>query len=56
MTIATRVQRVDHPARFSWIEASNQFRMVCEPDPHQLGQHHRAVGRWKAEASEDVKE
>jgi len=30
MTIATRVQRVDHPARFSWIEASNQFRMVCE--------------------------
>jgi len=30
MTIATRVQRVDHPARFSWIEGSNQFRQVCE--------------------------
>ncbi len=30
MTIATRVQRVDHPARFSWIEASNQFRQVFE--------------------------
>ena len=30
MTIATRVQRVDHPARFSWIEATNQFRQVCE--------------------------
>lgn len=30
MTFATRVQRVDHPARFSWIEASNQFRQVCE--------------------------
>jgi peptide/nickel transport system substrate-binding protein len=30
MTIATRVQRVDHPARFSWIEAANQFRQVCE--------------------------
>ena len=30
MTIATRVQRVDHPARFSWIEAVNQFRQVCE--------------------------
>ncbi len=30
MTIATRVQRVDHPARFSWIESVNQFRQVCE--------------------------
>lgn len=30
MTIATRVQRVDHPARFSWIEAANQWRQVCE--------------------------
>jgi peptide/nickel transport system substrate-binding protein len=30
MTIASRVQRVDHPARFSWIEAPNQFRQVCE--------------------------
>jgi peptide/nickel transport system substrate-binding protein len=30
MTIATRVQRVDHPARFSWIEPVNQFRQVCE--------------------------
>jgi peptide/nickel transport system substrate-binding protein len=30
MTIASRVQRVDHPARFSWIEAANQFRQVCE--------------------------
>ncbi len=57
MTIATRVQRVDHPARFSWIEASNQFRMVCEyltrtnwdniTEPWLLE-------RW--EASADVKE
>jgi len=57
MTIATRVQRVDHPARFSWIEASNQFRMVCEyltrtnwdniTEPWLLES-------W--EASEDVKE
>jgi peptide/nickel transport system substrate-binding protein len=30
MTIGTRVQRVDHPARFSWIESVNQFRQVCE--------------------------
>ncbi len=30
MTIATRVPRVDHPARFSWIEGVNQFRQVCE--------------------------
>ncbi len=29
-TIATRVQRVDHPARLSWIEAANQLRQVCE--------------------------
>ncbi|MBN2302939.1 MAG: ABC transporter substrate-binding protein [Anaerolineae bacterium] len=30
MTIATRVPRVDHPARFSWIEGVNEFRQVCE--------------------------
>lgn len=30
MTIATRVQRMDHPARLSWIEAVNQWRAVCE--------------------------
>jgi peptide/nickel transport system substrate-binding protein len=30
MTIGTRVPRVDHPARFSWIEGVNQFRQVCE--------------------------
>jgi peptide/nickel transport system substrate-binding protein len=30
MTIASHVQRVDHPARFSWIESVNQFRQVCE--------------------------
>ena len=30
MIIATRVQRVDHPARYSWIEVANQFRQVCE--------------------------
>lgn len=30
MTIATRVPRVDHPARLSWIEGVNQFRQVCE--------------------------
>lgn len=29
-TIATRVQRIDHPARFSWIEGVNQMRQVCE--------------------------
>jgi peptide/nickel transport system substrate-binding protein len=30
MTIATRVQRLDHPARLSWIEGANQLRQVCE--------------------------
>jgi peptide/nickel transport system substrate-binding protein len=30
MTIATLVRRVDHPARFSWIEPVNQWRQVCE--------------------------
>ncbi|GAB4545559.1 MAG: ABC transporter substrate-binding protein [Anaerolineae bacterium] len=30
MTIASRVQRIDHPARLSWIEAVNQWRQVCE--------------------------
>ncbi len=30
MTIATRVPRIDHPARLSWIEGVNQFRQVCE--------------------------
>ncbi|OIO91142.1 MAG: hypothetical protein AUK03_11845 [Anaerolineae bacterium CG2_30_64_16] len=29
-TIASRVQRIDHPARLSWIEGVNQFRQVCE--------------------------
>jgi peptide/nickel transport system substrate-binding protein len=29
-TIASRVQRVDHPARLSWIEGANQLRQVCE--------------------------
>ena len=29
-TIATRVQRIDHPARLSWIEGVNQWRQVCE--------------------------
>ena len=29
-TIATRVQRIDHPARLSWIEGANQMRQVCE--------------------------
>jgi len=30
ITIATRVPRIDHPARLSWIEGVNQFRQVCE--------------------------
>ncbi len=30
LTIATRVQRIDHPARLSWIEGVNQWRQVCE--------------------------
>ena len=30
MTIASRVQRIDHPARLSWIEGVNQWRQVCE--------------------------
>jgi peptide/nickel transport system substrate-binding protein len=30
LTIATRVPRVDHPARLSWIEGVNQWRQVCE--------------------------
>jgi peptide/nickel transport system substrate-binding protein len=29
-TIATRVQRVDHPARLSWIEGANAMRLVNE--------------------------
>ena len=29
-TIASRVQRIDHPARLSWIEGVNQWRQVCE--------------------------
>ena len=30
LTIASRVQRIDHPARLSWIEGANQWRQVCE--------------------------
>jgi peptide/nickel transport system substrate-binding protein len=30
MTISSRVQRVDDPARLSWIEGVNQWRQVCE--------------------------
>ncbi len=30
MRIATRVMRVDHPARYSWISPSNIMRQVCE--------------------------
>ena len=30
LTIASRVQRIDHPARLSWIEGVNQWRQVCE--------------------------
>lgn len=30
MTVATRVQRIDHPARHSWIEAANATRLVNE--------------------------
>jgi peptide/nickel transport system substrate-binding protein len=30
MTIGTRVQRVDHPARLTWYEGANQFRQVCD--------------------------
>lgn len=29
-TIASRVQRLDHPARLSWIEGVNQMRQICE--------------------------
>ena len=29
-TIASHVQRIDHPARLSWIEGVNQWRQVCE--------------------------
>ena len=30
LTIASRVQRIDDPARLSWIEGVNQWRQVCE--------------------------
>jgi len=30
MTVATRVQRLDHPARLSWIEGANAMRLVNE--------------------------
>ena len=30
LTVASRVQRIDHPARLSWIEGVNQWRQVCE--------------------------
>lgn len=55
MTIASRVPRVDHPARFSWIEGVNQFRQVCEyltyTDYDNIT-HPWLLERW--EANEDV--
>ena len=57
MTIATRVQRIDHPARLSWIEAANQFRQVCEyltyTDYDNIT-HPWLLEKW--EANEDVTE
>jgi len=56
-TIATRVQRIDHPARLSWIEGVNQMRQVCEYLTY-TGYDNITVP-WlleKWEASADVKE
>jgi len=57
LTIATRVQRLDHPARLSWIEGVNQMRQVCEYLTY-TGYDNITIP-WlldKWEASEDVKE
>ncbi len=57
LTIATRVQRVDHPARFSWIEAANAWRQVAEyltyTDYDNIT-HPWLLEKW--EANEDVTE
>jgi peptide/nickel transport system substrate-binding protein len=56
-TIATRVQRVDHPARLSWIEAANAMRLVNEylvfTDWDNIT-HPHLLERW--EANDDVDE
>ncbi len=57
LTVASRVQRIDHPARFSWIEGVNQMRQVCEYLTYS-GYDNITVP-WlleKWEASADVKE
>jgi peptide/nickel transport system substrate-binding protein len=57
MTIATRVQRVDHPARLSWYEGANQFRQVC--DYLTRTNYDNITVPWlleKWEASDDVSE
>ncbi len=56
-TIATRVQRVDHPARLSWIEGANAMRLVNEyltfTDWDNIT-HPHLLDSW--EANEDVDE
>jgi peptide/nickel transport system substrate-binding protein len=55
-TSAMQLQRVDHPARLSWIQGGNVVRQVCEylteVGPDNLTYPH-LLDRW--EASDDVK-
>jgi len=57
MTVATRVQRLDHPARLSWIEGANAMRLVNEyltfTDSDNIT-HPWLLEKW--EASSDVTE
>jgi len=57
MTVATRVQRLDHPARLSWIEGANAMRLVNEyltfTDWDNIT-HPWLLEKW--EANEDVDE
>jgi len=57
LTIASRIQRVDHPARITWMAGANQFRQVCEflsfTDFDNIT-HPWLLERW--EVNEDVDE
>lgn len=55
-TSAMQLQRIDHPARLSWIQGGNVVRQVCEylteTGPDNITRPH-LLDRW--EASDDVK-
>lgn len=56
MRISTRVMRVDHPARYSWVSPSNIMRQVCEyltyTDKNNVT-HPYLLKEWQA--SDDLK-